>query len=113
MRWGKSAIIASHYVRYDRLSPGLARCRIFAKNSQHPHIGAAVCKINTAENIWIVPGIQSVSGDGLADVMRGEETALAGILAQYQISNGLFCLPGTHSKWVTVRRRKSPACPAL
>ncbi len=66
-------------------------------------LAAAVCKINTAENIWIVPGIQSVSGDGLADVMRGEETALAGILAQYQISNGLFCLPGTHSKWVTVR----------
>ena len=66
-------------------------------------LAAAACKINTAENIWIVPGIQSVSGDGLADVMRGEETALAGILAKYQIRDGLFCLPGTHSKWVTVR----------
>ena len=53
-------------------------------------LATAACKINTAENIWIVPGIQSVSGDGLADVMRGEETALAGILAQYQISDGLF-----------------------
>jgi 2-dehydro-3-deoxygalactonokinase len=66
-------------------------------------LAAAASKIKSAENIWIVPGIQSVSDDGLADVMRGEETALAGILAQYQIRDGLFCLPGTHSKWVTVR----------
>lgn len=33
------------------------------------------------------------------DVMRGEETQLFGALAEFGEQNGLFCLPGTHSKW--------------
>ena len=53
-------------------------------------------------NLWIIAGVQSVSADGLADVMRGEETALAGVIATQNITDGLFCLPGTHSKWVTI-----------
>lgn len=38
-----------------------------------------------------------------ADVMRGEETQIAGLLAQDPGFEGLICLPGTHTKWVTVR----------
>ncbi|MDF1739146.1 MAG: 2-dehydro-3-deoxygalactonokinase [Verrucomicrobiales bacterium] len=38
-----------------------------------------------------------------ADVMRGEETQIAGLLATNPDFNGLVCLPGTHTKWVTVR----------
>ncbi len=37
-----------------------------------------------------------------ADVMRGEETQIAGLLAIDPGYEGLVCLPGTHSKWVTV-----------
>ena len=38
-----------------------------------------------------------------ADVMRGEETQIAGALALYPDFEGVFCLPGTHSKWVKVK----------
>ena len=65
-------------------------------------LAAAAMPIEGKADIWIIPGVQSSSADGLADVMRGEETALAGIIATRHITDGLFCLPGTHSKWVTI-----------
>lgn len=37
-----------------------------------------------------------------ADVMRGEETQIAGALALYPGFDGVICLPGTHSKWAHV-----------
>lgn len=37
-----------------------------------------------------------------ADVMRGEETQIAGFLALNPNWDGVICLPGTHSKWVHV-----------
>ncbi len=37
-----------------------------------------------------------------ADVMRGEETQIAGLLALQPDFEGLVCLPGTHTKWVTI-----------
>ena len=36
---------------------------------------------------------------GVPDVMCGEETQVAGAMNN-QTENGLFVLPGTHSKWV-------------
>ena len=38
-----------------------------------------------------------------ADVMRGEETQLAGLLSLEPGFAGMACLPGTHAKWVTMR----------
>ncbi|MFY0597830.1 MAG: 2-dehydro-3-deoxygalactonokinase [Cognatishimia sp.] len=50
-------------------------------------------------SVQIVPGLcQRVP----EDVMRGEETQIAGYLAQDPQFSGVFCLPGTHSKWVRV-----------
>ena len=37
-----------------------------------------------------------------ADVMRGEETQIAGYLHKTPGFDGILCLPGTHSKWVQV-----------
>lgn len=37
-----------------------------------------------------------------ADVMRGEETQVAGVLALHKGFDGVICHPGTHSKWVQV-----------
>jgi 2-dehydro-3-deoxygalactonokinase len=37
-----------------------------------------------------------------ADVMRGEETQIAGVLALSPGLSGVICLPGTHTKWVLV-----------
>lgn len=36
------------------------------------------------------------------DVMRGEETQVAGLLLDKPAFSGSVCLPGTHSKWVSV-----------
>jgi hypothetical protein len=34
--------------------------------------------------------------------MRGEETQIAGFLAQNPGFDGVLCLPGTHTKWVHI-----------
>ena len=46
--------------------------------------------------------ISGVKQNEPADVMRGEETQIAGFLADHQNFSGSLCLPGTHTKWVTV-----------
>ncbi len=48
---------------------------------------------------YVIPGIKQ---DKPADVMRGEETQIAGLLARRPDFNGVVCLPGTHTKWVHV-----------
>lgn len=51
-------------------------------------------------DVRILPGVcQRTSG--AEDVMRGEETQLLGAVAS-GLSDALFCLPGTHSKWVSL-----------
>lgn len=50
--------------------------------------------------VFIVPGLSQA---GPADVMRGEETQIAGVLAARPDFAGVVCLPGTHSKWAVVR----------
>ena len=51
--------------------------------------------------LWCVPGMADHRG-AAADVMRGEETQVAGLLAQLGPGRHDVCLPGTHSKWVRV-----------
>ncbi|WP_040645538.1 2-dehydro-3-deoxygalactonokinase [Rubellimicrobium thermophilum] len=48
-------------------------------------------------DVRIVPGLAQ---DDPPDVMRGEETQVAGFLALNPGWDGVLCLPGTHSKWV-------------
>ncbi|MBL4930134.1 2-dehydro-3-deoxygalactonokinase [Fuscibacter oryzae] len=50
-------------------------------------------------NIRIIPGLCQGKP---ADVMRGEETQIAGVLALHPQFDGVICLPGTHSKWAHV-----------
>jgi 2-dehydro-3-deoxygalactonokinase len=52
--------------------------------------------------IALVPGLSDEQGD-VPDVMRGEEVQIFGALRLAGLSDGLFVLPGTHSKWATVR----------
>lgn len=47
--------------------------------------------------VHIVPGLKQGKP---ADVIRGEETQIAGFLALNPGWDGVICLPGTHSKWV-------------
>lgn len=50
---------------------------------------------------FIVPGLTADDGQGTPEIMRGEETQIAGVLPTIG-ANGLVCLPGTHSKWVRI-----------
>lgn len=51
-----------------------------------------------------MPGLRIPSGDDPGDVIRGEETQLAGALETLAHPGGSLTvvLPGTHSKWVRV-----------
>ena len=61
------------------------------------HRGAV--RVAAPGDIRILPGIAHMD-PACPDVMRGEETQLLGAMpADY---SGLVCIPGTHSKWVSV-----------
>jgi 2-dehydro-3-deoxygalactonokinase len=55
-----------------------------------------------SRDIRILPGIAQRDSKA-PDVMRGEETQLLGALTGDTAAEAVVCLPGTHSKWVTVR----------
>lgn len=50
-------------------------------------------------SMHILPGLKQ---EAPPDVMRGEETQIAGFLAKNPEFDGVLCLPGTHSKWVRI-----------
>jgi 2-dehydro-3-deoxygalactonokinase len=50
--------------------------------------------------VHVIPGLCQRSP---ADVMRGEETQIAGFLEGHPDFAGVICMPGTHSKWVRIR----------
>ena len=64
-------------------------------------VGHAI-KVETRDtrlSVYILPGLSQAQP---ADVMRGEETQIAGYLAQHPNFDGVLCLPGTHSKWAHI-----------
>jgi len=58
---------------------------------------------DTARKVRILPGLAQ-RRSGAPDVMRGEETQLAG--AGLDAGDHLVCMPGTHSKWVRIEAGK-------
>lgn len=56
---------------------------------------------STGIEVFIHAGVKQLDP---ADVMRGEETQIAGLLADTPDFEGLVCLPGTHTKWATVSK---------
>jgi len=54
---------------------------------------------STEIEVFIHAGVKQLDP---ADVMRGEETQIAGLLVNSPDFEGLVCLPGTHTKWATV-----------
>jgi 2-dehydro-3-deoxygalactonokinase len=55
--------------------------------------------------IALIPCL-STENDRMPDVMRGEEAQILGALALSGANEGLFLLPGTHSKWADVRANR-------
>ena len=67
-------------------------------------IAAATLTIPSAKlgRILLAPGLSALDARGAPDVMRGEETQILGALRASGRADGLFVLPGTHSKWARV-----------
>jgi 2-keto-3-deoxy-galactonokinase len=73
--------------------------------------GCVSFSTSTGRSITIVPGVKcSMNVNGQPDVMRGEETQVFGELLEVRGTPPhapgdlrVFCLPGTHSKWVVCR----------
>jgi len=60
--------------------------------------GTALVRVE-GENVWIACGVKQLDPP---DVMRGEETQIAGFLATRPDFDGVICMPGTHTKWARV-----------
>jgi len=63
--------------------------------AMHAHVDPLL----PGRTLWFVPGLDCHTDDGVPDVMRGEETQLAGLASALGAGRHLVCLPGTHSKW--------------
>lgn len=67
-----------------------------------PAIAAAMVAAPTTDprlEVHVIPGIKQLDPP---DVMRGEETQIAGFLHIDPGYDGILCLPGTHTKWVRI-----------
>jgi 2-dehydro-3-deoxygalactonokinase len=62
-----------------------------------PPLDRALTPVPERPSVRIIPGIRQTAP---ADVMRGEETQIAGFLSLNAGWDGVLCLPGTHTKWV-------------
>jgi 2-dehydro-3-deoxygalactonokinase len=54
-------------------------------------------------DIALIPGVSTFDARGVPDVMRGEETQILGAMRALKRTEGLFILPGTHSKRAEVK----------
>lgn len=70
-------------------------------------LGDAIALVQSPElparRLWFVPGVADHAAPDAPDVMRGEETQVCALLELLQHGTHVLCLPGTHSKWITVR----------
>lgn len=62
--------------------------------------------VSPRADVHIVPGMKCTNPLGAPDVMRGEETQLLGAmvdgLSGADAGHTLVCMPGTHTKWVSL-----------
>ncbi len=67
---------------------------------------APSARVPTSDPHLDVEIIAGICQSSPPDVMRGEETQIAGYLACNPEFDGVLCLPGTHTKWVHVSARE-------
>jgi 2-dehydro-3-deoxygalactonokinase len=85
---------------------GMAGARQGWREAPYRHVpcapidGTAAMAVPTNDSrlsVVIIPGLSQLDPP---DVMRGEETQLAGLLARAGKTSAVVCMPGTHCKWV-------------
>jgi 2-dehydro-3-deoxygalactonokinase len=104
--------LISPWLRAGRQVPVLACGMVGSRQGWHeapyratpctPVDPAALVRVPVTDprlSLRIVPGLKQPAP---ADVMRGEETQIAGALRVLGDFDGVICLPGTHSKWAHV-----------
>nr|WP_323777391.1 2-dehydro-3-deoxygalactonokinase [Amylibacter sp.] len=67
-----------------------------------PPNGAGATRVTVQDpriDVMILPGVKQLSPP---DVMRGEETQIAGFLRDQPKFDGVLVMPGTHTKWVHI-----------
>jgi 2-dehydro-3-deoxygalactonokinase len=67
-----------------------------------PVSAQGLCPVVTQDPRIVVQIAPGLSQARPADVMRGEEVQIAGALLLTPGFDGVFCLPGTHSKWAQI-----------
>ncbi len=71
-------------------------------------LAAALAPLQESDlNAFLVPGLCARTVGNELEVMRGEETQIAGWLAQAtdrELAHSWLCLPGTHAKWVEIKQ---------
>lgn len=72
-----------------------------------PHAPMPVPATDPRLDMHVLGGLSQSSPP---DVMRGEETQIAGYLSGAGGFDGVICLPGTHSKWVLVSAGEVVSC---
>lgn len=100
------------YLAPDRVTPVICAGMVGAREGwlEAPYVAtpcappsgqAAVSPtaIDPRLSVHILPGVKQMSPP---DVMRGEETQIAGVLHSQPDFDGILCLPGTHTKWVHI-----------
>ena len=99
--WPRLPVIASGMVgaRQGWLEAPYAPCPAGAEEIAHATVVAPSPSLG---GVRILPGVSVFAPDGAPDVMRGEETQILGALSASGREDGLFVLPGTHSKWARV-----------
>lgn len=67
------------------------------------HLQAVAAPTLPGRRVLIAPGLAHRAEGSAPEVMRGEETQLMGLLDRLEGTGPhTLCLPGTHSKWITV-----------
>ncbi len=68
-----------------------------------PCAGSQAVDVSTESKRLRVVILSGVAQEAPADVMRGEETTIAGFLVKNRRFEGVLCVPGTHAKWIRIR----------
>lgn len=100
------------YLTADRITPVICCGMVGARQGWaeaayvtvpcQPPTGRTATRVTATDpriSVSILPGIKQLAP---ADVMRGEETQIAGFLSEMPEFDGVICLPGTHTKWAHI-----------
>ena len=101
-----------HWLTENKTMPVIACGMIGSKNGWHEAPYTPVPMMPTENKSIQIPNtnskidvriISGVKQETPADIMRGEETQIAGLLYTQSSFKGVACLPGTHSKWAKIK----------